>query len=162
MLTKKGLIGSLGQARELANSFLSAKLVARGITDILPSQGGIFGLLFCNGGTVQMKDIPEAIQRTKSTVNCLVNTLEQNGYVERTACSTDKRVSFVKLTQKGWDLRPVFQDISHELIVATTSNLEQAEIDTFLLTLSKIISNLQLQLAEADSDKEALSTRDKR
>jgi len=143
MLKKEGLISYIGQARELANSFISARLAARDIYDILPSQGGIFGLLYSNDGKVQMKYIPEAVKRTKSTVNCLVNTLEKNGYIKKSASTTDKRVSFVELTQKGWDLQPVFRDISRELIETIIQNIDSPETEIFLNTLSKIIINLQ-------------------
>jgi len=142
MLTKECIINSVGQARELANNFLSVRLAAKGVTDILPSQGGIFGFLFKNNGVVQMKDIPGAVKRTKSTVNSLVNTLVKNGYLEKTACPKDKRVSFVALTGKGWNMQEIFAEISGELVQATIQDIETADMDTFLKVLNQIITNL--------------------
>jgi len=54
-----------------------------------------------------IRPISELIAATAFTgggVTRLVDRIEQAGYVERRACPNDRRVTFVGLTERGWEL----------------------------------------------------------
>jgi MarR family transcriptional regulator, 2-MHQ and catechol-resistance regulon repressor len=62
------------------------------------------------GRSLRMTDLAELILLSLSRVSRLVDALASRGLVERRACSYDKRVSYVALTDAGCDLLREAQD----------------------------------------------------
>ncbi|UQZ87695.1 MarR family transcriptional regulator [Deltaproteobacteria bacterium Smac51] len=97
------------------NEFILARLADEGISNLAPSHGAIFVVLY-NEGPQTMLSLSEKINRDKSTLTVLVRKLEALGYVERESDEADKRVSIISLTEKGQRFRAVFEEISKELV----------------------------------------------
>lgn len=53
------------------------------------------------GGTLRMRELAERALLSRSGMTRRVDRLEAAGYVERTACDTDRRGSFAQLTEAG-------------------------------------------------------------
>jgi Transcriptional regulators len=62
-----------------------------------------------------MGDLAREIRKTKPTVTVLVEKLVRCGYVIRERDARDGRISFIRLTEKGWGLKPVLEDILSSL-----------------------------------------------
>lgn len=112
---KKGnALSLLSRIREKANRFIIRELASNGVEGIVPSHGDILVNLF-HGEKYTMKELAEKIHRTKPTVTVLIDKLVEYGYVEKEKSSTDNRVTYIKLTEKGYELIPIFNDISNKL-----------------------------------------------
>lgn len=82
-----------------------------------------------------MKDLAEYIHRTKPTVTVLVNKLVEFGYVTREKDTKDNRITYIKLTEKGAELQPVFNEVSdrlNEIIYAGLSEMEGEKFEKLL------------------------------
>ncbi|MDD1730074.1 MAG: MarR family transcriptional regulator [Methanospirillum sp.] len=108
---KGNAVARMSRALDLANRFIISELESRGISDLAPSHGDIFFLLFhCD--RLPMQEIACKIHRTKPTVTILVKKLVELGYVEREKSQEDSRVTYISLTEEGRKLRPIFEEIS--------------------------------------------------
>lgn len=104
----------ISRIRENSNRFIVAELTGHGVKGIVPSHGDILMALF-TGSPFTMKELAEKIHRTKPTVTVLIDKLVQYGYVTKEKCRLDSRVTYIKLTEKGFALKPSFEDISEKL-----------------------------------------------
>lgn len=139
---KKGnALSLISRIREKANKFIVRELENHGIKGIVPSHGDILVLLF-NGEKYTMKELADRINRTKPTVTVLIDKLEEYGYVEREKSRTDSRVTYIKLTGKGIELKPVFDDISKKVDTLLYGGLTDGEAENFEKLLHKASSRL--------------------
>ncbi|HVF53390.1 MAG TPA: MarR family transcriptional regulator [Actinomycetota bacterium] len=89
------------------------------IEDKLESVGGLSAssydvlaqLALAPGKLLKMADLAESVLLSKSGVTRLVDRMAAEGYIERTACPTDRRIVYAQLTKSGEQLfrkaRPV-------------------------------------------------------
>ena len=85
-----------------------------------------------------MKDIADTIHRTRPTVTVLVDKLEKTGYLKREISQEDNRYTYIVLTKKGQDFKPVFEKISQNLNDMLYKNLSEQEADILENLLQKI------------------------
>ena len=135
-------ISLISRIRENANKFICKELETSGITGIVPSHGDIMAVLF-KSHKCTMKELAANIRRTKATLTVLVDKLEKIGYVKREKSSQDSRVTYITLTKKGLDLKPVFEDISKKLNNLVFTNISEKEGETVHKILEKINKNLE-------------------
>lgn len=138
---KKNVIALASRITEKAHRLIVQELEARGIYGIVPSHGGILGNLF-TGEKYTMKDLAEKIHRTKPTVTVLIDKLVNLGYVTKEKSREDSRVTFIRLTEKGLDLKPVFMEISEIVNAIVYKDLSEEEVNSVEATLEKIKQNL--------------------
>ena len=136
----KNVISLISKIRESANKFIINEMDNWGIKGLVPSHGDILVALL-KSEKLTMKDLAEKIDKDKSTVTVLVDKLIKQGYVEKTRDIEDNRVVFVTLTEKGKDLRPMFDAISQDLLSIVYKDISQNEKDDFIKILKKIKSN---------------------
>ncbi|WZL72213.1 MarR family transcriptional regulator [Clostridiaceae bacterium 35-E11] len=91
------------------------EFIEKGLNDLVPSYGNILTVLCDNDGKLSMKEIGGSIGKDKSTVTALVNKLLKLGYIKKEQCEEDKRVTYVKITEKGKEIEDKFNDISKEV-----------------------------------------------
>jgi DNA-binding MarR family transcriptional regulator len=130
----------IAHARGAANDYLTRQLNSHGITGLVPTHGGILWALGRNG-QMTMRELAEEIRRNKSTVTALVSKLEVQGYVERFPSGEDSRVTLVRLSEKGEDLRSIFGTISDTLMETGLKGISEEELESFRETLKRIITN---------------------
>ncbi|TVX93363.1 MarR family winged helix-turn-helix transcriptional regulator [Paenibacillus agilis] len=104
----------ISQIRDAVNKLIMSEFERRHIKGIVPSHGDILVYLYKHTN-VTMKELAEHIHRSKPTVTVLINKLEEYGYVVREKDGSDNRITYIKLTQKGTELYPIFNDISVEI-----------------------------------------------
>jgi DNA-binding MarR family transcriptional regulator len=136
-MKKENAIALVSRVHEESGRFITKELAAHGITGIVPSHGDIFNVLF-KKEKCTMKEIAESIHRTKPTVTVLVDKLVDEGYVIKEKSSSDSRVTYVTLTEKGISLKPAIIDISERLNELVYGNLTDAESAILERVLQKI------------------------
>lgn len=132
----------ISKIRENANKFILADLAQHGITNLAPSHGDILACLY-QKERVTMKEIADAIHRTKPTVTVLVNKLAELGLVRKAQAVEDSRVIYAELTCKGKELQKIFEKISEDLMQQVFRDMTQEEIKKLESSLQKILANLE-------------------
>ena len=132
------LLTLISKIHEKGNKFIIEELEKNGAKGLVPSHGDILVCLYLNK-KITMKEIAEKIHRTKPTVTVLVDKLEKLGYLKRQASNKDNRYTYIVLTSKGEEFKPVFEKISKELSNSLCKNLSEKEIDTLENLLTKMV-----------------------
>lgn len=142
MMKQRNTIFLISKIRENANKFILADLAQHGITNLAPSHGDILACLY-QKERVTMKEIADAIHRTKPTVTVLVNKLAELGLVRKAQAVEDSRVIYAELTCKGKELQKIFEKISEDLMQQVFRDMTQEEIKKLESSLQKILANLE-------------------
>ena len=90
-----------------------------------------------------MNEIGKIIGKKKSTLTDLVRKLTELGYITREKSEKDSRVIEISLTEKGWQFKTLFEEISDNLLEKTYKDFTQEEKETLVLLLNKIRKNYQ-------------------
>src|SRR5213080_1713119 len=80
---------------------VSAGLVDAGFDDLRPAHTAVFQHVEADGS--RLTALAERAQITKQSMGYLVDYLEERGYLERRPDPTDRRVTLICLTDRGWD-----------------------------------------------------------
>ena len=104
----------------------------------------IIGFLKCNKeNNITQKDICEFIKMKAPTISLTLQSMEQEGLVERIKSETDSRCTYVVLTQKGEELdekiRGFFQTAEKTMVDALTGE----ELEMIKNCLEKIGKELE-------------------
>ncbi|WP_347382906.1 MarR family winged helix-turn-helix transcriptional regulator [Paenibacillus pabuli] len=110
------------------NKRIVQELEQHDVTGIVPSHGDILMFLY-REDSLSIKTLAERVHRTQPTVTVLVNKLEKLGYVERSKSAEDSRVTFIRLTEQGRQLKPIFEQVSETIQKMVYGDMtdEQAE-----------------------------------
>ena len=135
--------------------YLLRKLHERGrmeggpLSDTSGGQGRILALLKMRDG-VTMKDLSYLLGLAPSSMSEMLTKLEKNGYIVREEDKEDKRVTIIRLTEKG---KRVEQEAGPEIgdIFAVLSEEECANLGLYL---DKIIAGLKDRLGFTDEEAE--------
>ena len=141
-MNTEGIIAQIARIRESANALIEAELRKRSIKGIVPAHGAALVFLFQQTKSVPIKAVVEGTGRVKSTVTVTINTLEKYGYVRKTPCETDSRVTYVELTQKGRALRKDFDEISTILREKIYGNMAKRDREKLIGLLAEIEQNM--------------------
>ncbi len=133
----KNLLSLISKIHEKGNRFIIDELKKNGAEELVPSHGDILVCLY-NQNKMTMKDIADKIHRTRPTVTVLVDKLEKLGYLKREISKEDSRYTYIVLTKKGQDFKPIFEKISKDLNNMLYKNLSVEESDILENLLQKI------------------------
>lgn len=139
---KRATISLISRIRESSSKFITQKLEENGIKGVVPSHGDIMAVLF-NVEKCTMKDLAQKIKRTKATLTVLVDKLVALGLIEREKSSEDSRVTYIKLTQKGTEFKPIFEKISKELNSTVYNGFSENEAGIMESLLERVSKNFQ-------------------
>jgi DNA-binding MarR family transcriptional regulator len=139
----KGIVALIARIRERANLVIEDELNARGIEGIVPAHGSVLAFLFRQDAPVPIKAVVEDVGRVKSTVTEMLNTLERHGYIRKTPCETDNRVTYVTLTKKGRAFRKDFDAISDKLLTTVYGPMPTRDRRALMRLLSQVEQNLK-------------------
>ncbi|HNW28306.1 MAG TPA: MarR family transcriptional regulator [Spirochaetota bacterium] len=140
-MNKDHIIFLIGRINYKANRLLQEELEKHGIRGLAPSHGEILGSLLLHG-EVQMTKLTEYIDKDKSTITALVNKLVRLGYVKKRKDTSDNRVTWIGLTDRGAALKPDIMEISRTLRKRAYENISDREKDTLAALLMKINSGM--------------------
>ena len=131
----------MSRIREKANKLIVRELRQHGVEGIVPSHGEIMVHLFA-AEECTMQELAKQINRTKPTVTVLVEKLVACGYVVKEKSAEDNRVTLIKLTAKGWELKPIFEVISAKMNAVVYQGLCEEEAEMLEKVLTQINGNL--------------------
>lgn len=143
-------VSTLSRTLAAANRFLMTRLREEGLDTLVPSHGDILMHLFVHE-SVTMHELARAIGREPSTVTSLVKKLANAGYVQTDKHGSDRRITYVTLTDEGKGLRGIFDGISAELVSVQMGRVTPQGFDVTRDTLETMRRNFE----------EALDTREK-
>lgn len=143
-------VSTLSRTLAAANRFLMTRLREEGLDTLVPSHGDILMHLFVHE-SVTMHELARAIGREPSTVTSLVKKLANAGYVQTDKHGSDRRITYVTLTDEGKGLRGIFDGISAELVSVQMGRVTPQGFDVTRDTLETMRRNFE----------EALDTRGK-
>ena len=140
MHDQKPLGPMLGQCAHLARERMDARMSRFGMT---PSQTHVLLYLRRQGGQVSQGELTAHMRVKPSTVNGILDRLEEKGLVERTVSGTDARQRLVTLTSSGVEresqTKQCFQDA--EALIARGMTAE--ETATLRRLLELVMHNLE-------------------
>ena len=113
------------------------------LNEISGTNGYILKFIAHSSTPIYQKDIEKKFSVTRSTTSKVLSLMEKKDLIMRIKDNSDSRLKRIVLTDKAQKLiREVESDISL-LETQILKNLTKKEIDTLLLTLSKIECNLK-------------------
>jgi len=119
---------------------LHAELAAAGFADTYVSWGtNIFHYL--REGGLRLTELAEHTHTTKQALLYTINQLEAAGYIERVPDPTDGRAKIIRLTQRGWELRRVGDEIVATIEHECVQRLGEERMRQFK-ALMKDVSNV--------------------
>ncbi len=140
-MNDKYIIYFISRTRKKMLKFLEHKLAEHDMNDIITSHGNILTALYNNDGRLAMNKIARLIGKDKSTVTPLINKLLQLGYIEKIQDETDKRITYIVLSEQGRQLKPKFDAISSQIYETAYKGFTEDEKETFLRLLKKLNMN---------------------
>jgi len=138
----------MNKQEDIVNELLSVlQQIKRGHTGTMPKvsirKSEMFTLM--NIGSL-MKKHPEGIKQgslsqilnlAPPTVTPMINVLEDNGYIERVGSKEDRRVVFIRLTEKGKTFLDEKENLFKSNIKALVEYLGEEDSETFIRLIRK-------------------------
>ena len=134
------VISLISKIRGKVNRSIVSELSKQGVDGIVTSHGDIINALF-KKSRMTMAEIAGKIGRDKSTVTALVDKLIRLGYVVKERDTEDTRVVYVTLTDKGNELKPIFEAISVKILDVFYLDITENEKEELVRVLNKILKN---------------------
>lgn len=106
--------------------------------DITPVQGMLM-ISLKPGHGLTMHKAAEMMGCDASNVTGLTDRLEESGFIERTACETDRRVKMIRLTDEGRACRESILTELTQAEVLDMKQLSEAELRALHSTLDKLV-----------------------
>lgn len=136
------MIALINSIAKKAHNLIVRELEEQGIDGIVPSHGDIMVHLF-TGKEYTMQELSQKIERTKPTVTVLIDKLVARGYVTKEKSCEDNRITFIRLTEKGWSLKPRFDKISERLNAVVYQGLGEQDAEYMEAALSNLNQRLK-------------------
>lgn len=112
------------------------------VLNLLPGQPKILEYLLENNGSIA-KDISNGCVLDKSTITSLLLRMEKQDLITRKTHSTDKRSSYIYLTEKGIDMAKQVKKICFTVDDKALKNIPPQNKKILLETLNTVIDNLK-------------------
>lgn len=143
-MNDKYIVYFISKTKKKMTKFIENKLKERGIEDLAPSYGNILTILYDHDQPLRMKDIGQILGKEKSTISSLINNLEKDGYIKKSRSQTDKRNTYIVLTDKAIAIEKEFHAISSEVQKTAYDNFSAEEKKEFLRLLKKMNQNFKV------------------
>src|SRR5690606_28704706 len=109
--------------------------------DITPQQYNALRVLYVRSQDYGLRcsDISERMLNREPDMTRLLDRLERAGLTERHRCTSDRRVVWIKLTDKGFDLVEAIHEPLRRFHEATMAALDLAELETVRALLGRLV-----------------------
>ncbi len=115
-----------------------------GYADSFPSWGT--NIFYClKDGGLRLVELAERTHTTKQAMGYTVSRLEEAGYVERVADPKDGRAKIIRITQRGWEMRRLAEEIIGEVEEECVRRLGEERMRQF----EELIKEVSTVVAEA-------------
>lgn len=122
------LINQLGRTAAAANRLVLHFVMDAGLTGIQPSHADVLFRLMLSGSSLSMTELARSIGRDPSTVTALIKKLKAAGFVETVKHKGDGRMTNVRLTARGEELKSVFGRIRLRLLSVMEDTLSEEQL----------------------------------
>ena len=136
----RGLGPALGWAAKLSKANMDAR-VSR--YDVTPAQTHVLLYLQQHGGRVPQHELAEFLRVKPSTVNGVLDRMEEKGLVRRSVSGSDARKRLITLAEKGEEQHTLFQQSYLDVEGVMLKGFSQKETELLLHLLDRIIANLE-------------------
>ncbi len=136
----RGLGPALGWAAKMAKANMDAR-VSR--YDVTPAQTHVLLYLQQHGGRVPQHELAEFLRVKPSTVNGVLDRMEEKGLVRRSVSGSDARRRLITLTDKGAEQQALFQQSFLDVEGAMVRGFTREERETLCALLDRVIENLK-------------------
>ena len=130
----------LGSCAHLARERMDARMSRFGMT---PAQTHVLRYLRQNGGQMPQRELLENLKVKPSTVNGILDRMEEKGLVKRSVSGTDARQRVVVLTPAGIEREAEVKQSFLEAEALIARGLTEEETDTLRSLLERVIHNLE-------------------
>ena len=130
----------LGRCAHLARERMDARMSRFGMT---PAQTHVLRYLRQNGGQMPQRELLENLKVKPSTVNGILDRMEEKGLVKRSVSGTDARQRVVALTPAGLEREAEVKQSFLEAEALIARGLTEEETDTLRSLLERVIHNLE-------------------
>lgn len=134
---------TLGWAAQMAKCAMDAR-VSR--YDVTPVQTRVLMYLHHHGGQVPQRELTEFLRAKPSTVNGILDRMEEKGLVRRSVLGEDARRRLITLTDKGRERQARFTESFLASEEAMLRGFSPEERETLLGLLDRIVENLKEEL----------------
>jgi len=117
--------------------------------DLTRSQWLALTRIFRQPGCTQ-SELAETLEMEKGPAGRLIDRLEDNGFVERKADPTDRRVNRIHLTAEAEAIERTMREIALQTIHEALSDLDEAERDKAVEVLITVKARLQEMLQNSN------------
>lgn len=134
---------TLGWAAQMARCAMDAR-VSR--YDVTPVQTHVLMYLHHHGGQAPQRELTEFLRAKPSTVNGVLDRMEEKGLVRRSVIGEDARRRLITLTDKGEEQQTRFAESFLASEEAMVRGFSPEERETLLRLLDRIVENLKEEL----------------
>jgi DNA-binding MarR family transcriptional regulator len=125
--------------------YVCSKEIIRGYKPLLDPLGltytGYIAMLaLWEKDNITVKDLGSRLYLDSGTLTPLLKKLESGGYVRRDRCSSDERNVYIKLTDKGSDLKSLAYEVPKSMVCSIESLKDPAALLSGLRSLEKILT----------------------
>jgi MarR family transcriptional regulator for hemolysin len=118
---------------------INEKMLSTGLTG---SQWSVIRQLLISGSLTQT-EICKHLSIEASTGSTMIHTMENIGWINRSADERDKREKKVTLTDKSQKLIPIWLQISEELQHSALGSIPTEDVEIFERVLDQIVLNMR-------------------
>ena len=136
----KALGPMLGCCAHMARERMDARMSRFGMT---PTQTHVLLHLHQSGGQLPQRELLDSLKVKPSTVNGILDRMEERGLVERTVSGADARQRLVALTPAGQEREKQVKQTFLEAEALIARGLTVEETDTLRSLLERVIHNLE-------------------
>ena len=136
----KALGPMLGCCAHMPRERMDARMSRFGMT---PAQTHVLLHLHQSGGQLPQRELLDSLKVKPSTVNGILDRMEEKGLVERTVSGTDARQRLVALTLAGRKREEQVKQAFLEAEALIVRGLTKEETDTLRSLLERVIQNLE-------------------
>ena len=136
----KALGPMLGCCAHLVRERMDARMSRFGMT---PAQTHVLLHLRQNGGQMPQRELLDSLKVKPSTVNGILDRMEEKGLVERTVSGADARQRLVALTPAGLEREEQVKQCFLDAETLIARGLTKEEAETLRGLLERVIHNLE-------------------
>lgn len=130
----------LGFTGKLMKERMDARMTQYGVT---PAQNHVVNALTKNGGQATQRDLCACMRVKPSTLNGILDRMEEKGIVERSVNGSDARCREITLTRRGSELQAETQRAFQETEAMLLNGFTQEETEMLRSLLGRLIENLE-------------------
>jgi len=131
----------IARVHQVAGRIFARKLLEQGIEEISPAQGRILFVLW-REDSIPIGELARRTSLEKSTLTTMLDRLEETGFLERVRSQEDRRVVYVRRTEKDRAWQRSYVAVSEDMNRLFYAGLSSEQIDRFEETLRHVLENL--------------------